>query len=618
MQSGANGRSSETGFLALAHSSFSILSSDEKRRILALVIVQSLLSLIDLLSIMLVGIFVTNSFSESSAPGFLLKMKTGIESIFGNMFDGSVLILALAISLLILKTIFSVIATKMTLRFFGNCAASLSSNLVSFVFSRGISPLGKRSLQDMIFSTTRGVEVLTLQILAPLCVMVSDLFLLIVLVCGLFLIDIPMAIVSIMIFGGLATTLNFLMGAKSSRLGRIHSSKTIETNLAIERIFKTFRELFVKNRISHETDKVKELRFELSKVLASVNFYPYIGKYVIEAGLVLGGSAIGLVLFATRDLSSALTVTAMFLATGSRIAPSVLRLQQSYISVRSCFGLTELSLELIKEYQQQKEIVFPTEGDESNTSSSVTTFCPDLSISNLRYRHPGNDNFEIQIESLEFKVGTTIAIVGPSGSGKSTFVDLLLGLLIPNEGEILISSLTPRDAISMWPGKIAYTPQHVSLFDGSLFENVAQGYSSREVDSTNVEAALQKAGLSELLMEYRGDLNTKLGTEGIRLSGGQEQRVGIARALLTLPKLMVLDEATSSLDAVTERNIVETLTTLRGDTTLIVVAHRLSTVVDADLVVYIDGGKVIATGSFEEIRQLVANFDLQVRTLGLV
>src|SRR5581483_6408496 len=194
---------------------------------------------------------------------------------------------------------------------------------------------------------------------------------------------------------------------------------------------------------------------------------------------------------------------------------------------------------------------------------------------------------------------------GPTGSGKSTLLDLLLGILEPDSGSVLVDGTRLSDCREAWQRSIGYVPQDVYLVDDTLRANVALGWYGDEVDDERVREAVRLAELDKVVANLPQGLETRLGERGVRLSGGQRQRVGLARALYTRPSVLVLDEATSNLDQVTERQIVDTLTALQGGVTMIVVTHRVATVRNCDRVLYLDGGKVRALGSFEEVCRLV-------------
>jgi ABC-type multidrug transport system fused ATPase/permease subunit len=196
-------------------------------------------------------------------------------------------------------------------------------------------------------------------------------------------------------------------------------------------------------------------------------------------------------------------------------------------------------------------------------------------------------------------------------------IDVLLGVLNPDEGSVLISGLPPLLAVAKWPGAVSYVPQDVVIATGTIRENVALGYPSEVATDELVNSALRVAHLDKFVSELPNGIDTHVGERGAKISGGQRQRLGIARALFTRPHLLVLDEATSSLDGETEVSITDAIHELRGSTTVVVIAHRLSTVRDADIVIYLSNGSIKAIGTFDEVRKNVPDFDRQAKLMGL-
>jgi ABC-type bacteriocin/lantibiotic exporter with double-glycine peptidase domain len=244
-------------------------------------------------------------------------------------------------------------------------------------------------------------------------------------------------------------------------------------------------------------------------------------------------------------------------------------------------------------------------------------FVGKIKISNLKFKHAGSHTNAVENVNLELNSGSYVAVVGPSGAGKSTFVDLLLGLHHPTAGSVEISGIDALEAIERWPGAISYVPQEIQLVSGTIFENVLLGFKDDEQNNKEVLIALQKAQLNEYIDSNGRVESTNIGDEGGKLSGGQRQRIGIARALLTNPKILVMDEATSALDAQTEENISNTISKIKNNCLVIVVAHRLATVRKADLVLYMQDGQIKAQGSFDEVRAQVPDFDTQAQLMGL-
>jgi len=244
-------------------------------------------------------------------------------------------------------------------------------------------------------------------------------------------------------------------------------------------------------------------------------------------------------------------------------------------------------------------------------------FEANISLTNVNFKYPGSNSNIFNDLNLSITAGKFVAIAGHSGSGKSSLVDLLLGLHEPNSGSALISGLGTPEVIKKWPGVIGYVPQVIGLVDGSIKENLSLGFEVNTFTDNQYWDALNQAQLKTFVEELPGQLNFEVGEGGSRLSGGQRQRLGIARALLTKPKLLILDEATSALDSQTELEISQSIHKLRGEVTTIMIAHRLSTIKLADMVVYLEDGGIRATGTFEEVRTKVPDFESQAELQGL-
>jgi ABC-type bacteriocin/lantibiotic exporter with double-glycine peptidase domain len=250
-------------------------------------------------------------------------------------------------------------------------------------------------------------------------------------------------------------------------------------------------------------------------------------------------------------------------------------------------------------------------------TTSHLGFDPTVSVKDISYSYKKDSSKAISEVSLEIPPGQFIALVGPSGAGKSTMVDLILGILEPDDGYISLSKIVPREALNKWPGATAYVPQVVHIINGSISENVTLGYNYVNYNEEEIYAALEIADLTEYVSSLPEGIHTNVGEFGNKLSGGQKQRLGIARAVFSKPRLLVLDEATSALDAETENRVSESILKLTGDCTLIFIAHRLSVVRSAEMIYYLDKGKIVNQGTFEELRKLNADFNNQANFMGI-
>jgi ABC-type multidrug transport system fused ATPase/permease subunit len=276
-------------------------------------------------------------------------------------------------------------------------------------------------------------------------------------------------------------------------------------------------------------------------------------------------------------------------------------------------GAAKPTLSLIDSLQ---ETPIPTKVMDS-LASGHDGFVPEIQISEVTFAYPSQVKPAIDKVSLKILPGSSVAIVGPSGAGKTTLIDVLLGVLNPDSGKVLVSGVEPLKAISKWPGAISYVPQDVLISAGTIRENVAYGFPASVASDDQVMSSLKIAHLDDFCSGLPQGIDTHVGERGALISGGQRQRLGIARAMFTRPLLIVLDEATSSLDGETESKIAATLRDLHGSTTVVVIAHRLSTLRNVDQVVYLAGGQIVSVGSFDEVRREVPDFDYQAKLMGL-
>jgi len=225
-----------------------------------------------------------------------------------------------------------------------------------------------------------------------------------------------------------------------------------------------------------------------------------------------------------------------------------------------------------------------------------------ISLENISFRYPGKEELVLNQMNISIPVKKVIGIVGPSGSGKSTLVDVLLGLIEPQEGFLKIDDKTINNQNRRsWQNSIGFVAQAIFLSEGTIAENVAFGLPKNQINFKQVENALKLANLEEFVKELKNGVHTKVGERGVQLSGGQRQRIGIARALYHQPEILIFDEATSSLDGITEKMIMQAVHKFSGKKTIIMIAHRLKTVEKCDQIFFIDEGKVADQGTFQEL-----------------
>ena len=593
-----------------------LLEKKDRFKLFLVLIINMFLAFLDLLGVALIGI--TSAILIRGLQGLAAgdQVTRFLELLnLDGLPQRNLLILlgGTAILFFITKTIMSVYFLRRTLRYMSIRNAQISSSLVSKMLNRPVEKIFSKSIQHQIYNVTDGVEKLVGGAVTSLVVIASDLVLLLVILIGLMLVDPVTSIGTFFVFTGIGFLLYFLLHKRVAILNSKFAYESIYFSQKVSEGINSFRDLFIKGGREFYVNEIRKTKMRLADYDAEIKFLPNISKYTIEISVILGIAVVAGIQFYLFDSNRAIAVISVFLAASTRIAPAIIRLQQNIIAVKSSLSAAKPTFELIDELNGIKEL----EKTETLITTNHTDFSPRVKLSNLKFTYSGAIDDTIQDISLDISEGKFIAFVGPSGGGKSTLIDLILGLAASSSGSVTISGLTPVDAIKKWPGSIGYVPQDVFIENSTVKENICLGFNPDSVPDDLVWQALQLSDLSDFVKGLDGQLSYRISDAGKNLSGGQRQRLGIARALLTKPKIVIFDEATSALDAETENRVSESILKLTGECTVIFIAHRLSVVRSADMIFYIDKGKIVNQGTFEELRSINADFNNQANFMGI-
>ena len=592
------------------------LSLKDQKLVFAVLLIQVFLSLLDLAGVVIVGLLgsLTISGVGSNQPGDRVSAFLKLLHLSDNSFQFQVGALGiLAATLLTFKTLISLYFSRRTLYFLSRSGARLSSILLSKLLGQNLLKIQERSIAETLYAVTNGVAVINLGVIGASVYLIADFSLLIILGAGLFVVDTTVAISTLVMFTMVAFTLYKRMHVSMRNLGVNFADISVIRNERITEIMNSYRELVVKNRRSYYSNEVAKMQTKLADSSAGISFLSNISKYVIELTVVIGSLVIAAIQFSTQTATHAVAVLSIFLAASTRIAPAVLRVQQGLLQMKGSIGIAAPTLELLEDLGNEESIENTTdEIDFEHKGFVANAFWEKVSLTYPGKVMPAISNIDLKIEE-----GSIIALVGPSGAGKTTLVDVLLGILQQDSGTVAISGMEPLLAISNWPGALGYVPQDVVISNGTIRENICMGYPIDIATDELITDATDIAQLTHFVRSLPLGLDTPVGDRGTKISGGQRQRLGIARAMFTKPRFLVLDEATSALDGETEANIADAIQNMKGKATVVMIAHRLSTVREADKVIYMDKGKIVATGTFEEVRQTVPDFDRQAQLMGL-
>jgi ABC-type multidrug transport system fused ATPase/permease subunit len=593
---------------------FELMKFQDRVKIVAVVAIQVFLALLDLLAIFLIGLITGLALSgiQSKSKPDTVEQTLELLQIENLAFQVQVALLGVSAAfLMIFKTITSTILVKKTLHFLALKAAAASSQLASRVIRQPYEYIKQQSSHSILYSVVQGTNSLIIGVLGSSIQIVSESLLICIMIVGLLTVEPIVSMSAIIYFALIAIVQQRQLGNRATVLGGSSANSAILVNKKILESLTLYREIYVRNAGAKYSQEIKDLRQESASIVARISFLPYISKYTLEIALVFGALLLSAFQFLLSDSARAVTVLAVFLAAATRVSPALLRLQQSLIAIRSNIGAASTTINLFKELGESKvhevdELESCAEGQENY----------EILLKDVTFAYQNSRGNTLKNISLQIRRGDFVAIVGPSGSGKSTLVDLILGLLTPQSGQILIRGKSPQTFVKSFPGCIGYVPQDSNLVEGTIRENLTFGLSD-DFHDDHLFGVLELVSMLEFVQGLSSGLDEMIGERGSLISGGQRQRLNIARAVVTNPEILILDEATSALDVDTEKEITASIDTVRVNRTLIVIAHRLSTVLRANNVVFLKDGKILGQGTFNELRKSLPDFENQAQLSGL-
>jgi ABC-type multidrug transport system fused ATPase/permease subunit len=429
---------------------------------------------------------------------------------------------------------------------------------------------------------------------------VSDGLVLIAITVVLALASPAVTVFAVATFGILVFGLQLILRRRQYRIGEEIAAAGLEAWQFLLPGLDGFREARLTSSANVFIDGFRRARMRRARAARQMGIVSDAPRYLLEVGFVIVILGISVILFSTGTPAEALTVLGVFAAASLRALPTLNRISANLATVRTGNAGLQIVSRVVDELDAG--------GRHDERPRSATPYGGDIVLRELSFRYPDSEEYVLRGISLRIAENRTTAFVGSSGAGKSTLLDLVLGLLGPTEGTIEAGGRSISDDLASWYSGLGVVPQDVFLLNDSLTANIAFGVAPERVERARIDEVIRMSQLENLVADLPEGLDTVVGERGVRLSGGQRQRIGLARALYRRPRVLVLDEATSALDNVTEHEIATTLATLQGSLTILIVAHRLSTVRHADTLVFLKEGQVEAEGTFEEVRARSADF----------
>lgn len=524
----------------------------------------------------------------------------------------------IATLLLIAKSLLGFYFTKRSLTFLSSRDANISSRMSRAILKQNLEELRSLSSFEYQNAITLGSSAVTSGLISQGSLLISELILQLVLLTTIFIFSPVISIGVFLYFSLFLIVLTIKLGRTAKFISQQMTELNISTSKNLFDALQNYRIVTTTQSQHFFSTRIKESRVRIAKFGVNQSMLNVWSKYVFEVALLLAVVIFAGYAFVNFSASEAAALLAIFLASAYRIAPSIMKVQSSIVNIKGSLGSAKVFFDV---YDHVKKYWIESENADIALNNHPLEDCPVgsplINFDQISFQFQDSDKLVLRDVTFIVNKGSKIGLVGPSGAGKSTLIDLLIGALLPTTGCVSLLNLPARDSIQKKLVRIGYVPQEVILIAGSIKENIAFGRDLEGVDDSIIWKVLDSVSLSTWVQGLPLQLETKIGEFGSKISGGQRQRIGIARALFTQPDILVMDESTSSLDAETEKSIMDFIMTLSKDITLIVIAHRLSTVTQMDELYYLSNGSILASGNFKELRQMVPNFDTQAKLMGL-
>ena len=602
--------------------SFFLLRRRQKIIFLAIVasrVVVHALDVLGLAAVGLLGAMLASGLTDRNEAEFL-GLTVSIESSQSYLW-----VTAVIAGFFMAKSVIGTALLRVTTLFLARVEAKSASEVARYLFSGDIGRVRSMSKGEIQWAVNSSSQIAFSGMLFSGSALVTESALFVAVFAGFLFVDVATAILITVYFIVLIALFQLSINQRLRRMGQRLAQHSVRVNDSILDMASAFREALVLEKRGVFLDRFDSSRRRLALDRGLQRFVMGLPRFFIEAALMLGIMAMIVWQFAQGTLSEGLVITGVFLAGGTRMMAAMLPLQNAITDIRvngpqasRAQGLISRAREAL-EATESTESAVESDGPISIAGEDLGTEAVGLPISveSVSFSYPDASIAAVRDVDLEVQGGQFVAFVGPSGAGKTTLADLVLGVHTPSAGAVTVAGLTPEQLRKAEPGIVAYVPQNPGMVSGTIAQNVALGVEPELIDVDRVVEVLQQAGLWDVIQGLPEGMDTSLGEQSDALSGGQIQRLGLARALYTRPRLLLLDEATSALDAETEAGIAQTIDSLRGQTTLIVIAHRLSTIQHADTVFVIDEGQLIASGSFGQVRKKVPLIERYVQLMAI-
>ena len=578
--------------------SVSFLTRTEKLVWFSLVALRSTLAFFDIAAIAAVG-YLATSMGAIASGGVSPKVEFSGITLPSVTSQTLPILAAIIIGLFVSKSLLNIALTGWATFFVAKIESKAAKRISEIRFNGNLSDARKYSLEEMMYAVTTGTSSAFNSLLNSVNNIVSDgvLFLSLI-VAGFLFVDSSATLIGLLYFGIVALAIQYIIGPVTLRAQVENYHSSIKLTTSISNLLAVFRELTVSGRKGKYVGDIHSAKTIAANTNAKSLFLATLPRHIIESALIIGIALFFLAQITSGDLASSIGKIGVFLAGAFRLTTALLPLQASFLAIQAALPSAKIAHDILKGLPELVE----RETKNINTGEQLTQIGQPIGavFEDVTFSYPGSSSPALVNLNFTIEPGSQTALMGPSGAGKSTIADMLCLLIIPTSGRVSQIIHSSKLELSIG-GRVSYVPQKPGMISGTILENVALGVEPESVDRDEVISALQAAHLGTLIQELPEGIDTSLGKLKDSLSGGQMQRLGLARAIYSKPNLLVMDEATSALDAESESEIQKTLEEMRGRVTVVVIAHRLNTIQHADKVILLEDGKVTDSGTFKEL-----------------
>jgi ABC-type multidrug transport system fused ATPase/permease subunit len=601
--------------LSALKASLGFMTPKERAKWISLTALRSLLAILDVAGVLAIGFVVTSTaifLTEGSRPDRVLE--------FGGLQIPAVTAQTLPwvglgiLAMFVVKAVLSIRIIMVTAHFVAKIEARAARVIATNVFGAGLEKARLRSREEMSFAVQFGSPAAFNGVLNSTSTLIAEGSLFILICVGFLTVDLAATVSAMLYFGFIGFVLHYFIGTLMQRAGAQATDSTISANNAIGDLIAVFREISVLGLRKKYIERIYNSRISAAESVAKQIYLNGMPRYIIETALLVGVAAFILSQALTGDIVSAAGTVGVFLAGGLRVTAAMLPLQSALLSISAIIPMAAKAHEILLE-SDSRNLIDPSSPTENRRISSPKQSSPvGVKFAEVSFTFPGAESPALLNLDFEIQPGQQVAFIGPSGAGKSTIADLMCGLLTPTKGSVgLIKGVGLPVSQSLT--SVSYVPQKPGLVSGSIAENVALGIEPEYIDEKRVWEAIERAHLHSVVESLPSGIRANLGNYQDGLSGGQIQRLGLARALYSQPGLLVMDEATSALDAESESEVAKALDEMRGKVTVVLIAHRLNTVQRSDRVFLIEGGLIVDSGTFQELRHKNPSIERQLRLM---